>query len=374
MKITPFALERYFARYEFTARYLLSSSDCEALSMKELVGMASPDTRKIWEGLSLGYTESSGHLLLREKICTLYDDLDAEDVLVTVPEEGIFLAMNSLLKKGDHVICISPAYQSLYEIARSAGCEVTPWQARTQEEKWFFDIDDLREAIRSNTKMIIVNFPHNPTGYLPTAEVLKEIVSLATEKGIYLFSDEMYRGLELSGRTTLPGACDIYRNAISLSGLSKTYGLPGLRIGWLASKNRDVIKRVSSLKDYTTICHSAPSEVLGIIALENASLISRRNLAIVEKNLKMAREFFSGYKDKFTWFEPLAGSIAYPRLEMDMDVFDFCEGSVRDKNVMVVPSRSLLDESQHFRIGLGRRNFPEALSVFEEYVRGISQK
>ena len=125
------------------------------------------------------------------------------------------------------------------------------------------------------------------------------------------------------------------------------------------------------MKDYTTICHSAPSEILAIIALENASEIARSNLALVEKNLELARDFFSRYKDKLTWFEPLAGSIAYPALEMDMDVFDFCEGSVREKNVMVVPSRSLLDESQHFRIGFGRRNFPEALSVFEDYVRGI---
>jgi len=371
MKIRSFDLERYFALYEFSAEYLLSSSDCEALSMKELIEMASPGTLVIWEELRLGYTESAGHPLLREKISSLYENMGPDNVLVAVPEEGIFIAMNALLDQGDHVVCISPAYQSLYEIARSIGCSVTPWEKEIRDGKWHFDTNTLEQAITEKTKMIIVNFPHNPTGWLPSPAEQKKIVSIASERGIYLFSDEMYRGLETGNREMLPGACDLYRNAISLSGLSKTYGLPGLRTGWLVCENPDIRKRLASFKDYTTICHSAPSEILSIMALENASRLASRSLEIVEENLGHARNFFDSYKDLFTWMEPAGGSIAYPRLDLDVDVFDFCEGAVKEKNVMVVPSKVLGDDSRHFRIGLGRKNFPEALEAFEEYVKEL---
>jgi len=371
MKIKPFVLERYFAQYEFSVKYLLSCSDCEALTRKELLEMASPESLKMWEDMTFHYTESPGHPVLREKICSLYDTMHPEETLVAVPEEAIFLAMHALLKKGDHLVCISPAYQSLYEIAASIGCDVTNWEIVEGDGQWHLDMDALEKALTPRTKMIVVNFPHNPTGYVPTPEEQAKIVSLASDRGLYLFSDEMYRGLELEGTTPLKGACDLYRNAITLSGLSKTFSLPGLRVGWLASKNRDVLSRIATLKDYTTICNSAPSEILGIMALENAPAIAEKNRALVTRNLALAREFFSDHEDKFTWFEPKGSSIAYPRLDLEMDVFEFCEGAVRTKNVMVVPSKALLDESNHFRIGLGRVNFPEALEVFGEYVEEI---
>ena len=371
MKIKPFVLERYFARYEFSVKYLLSCSDCEALTRKELLEMALPESLKLWENLKFSYTESPGHPVLREKICSLYETMQPEETLVAVPEEAIFLAMNALLKKGDHLVCISPAYQSLYEIAASIGCEVTNWQVVEGKGKWHLDLDALEKAMTPKTKMIVVNFPHNPTGYVPTPEEQEKMISLASDRGIYLFSDEMYRGLELEGITPLKGACDLYRNAITLSGLSKTYSLPGLRVGWLASKNRDVMSRIAALKDYTTICNSAPSEILGIMALENASSIAANNTELVSRNLAMAREFFAERWDRFTWFEPRGSSIAYPRLDLDMDVFEFCEGAVKSRNLMVVPSKALLDESNHFRIGLGRVNFPEALAVFGEYLKEL---
>lgn len=369
MRPRVFDLERYFALYEFSARYLLSSSDCEPLSMAELIQKASPETAELWKDLSLGYTESAGLPLLREKICSLYENMSPGDILVAVPEEGIFIAMNALLEEGDHLVCISPAYQSLYEIARAIGCDVTFWQGKVRKGKWHFDTEELEKTLTERTKMIVVNFPHNPTGWLPTTEELEKILSLASQRNIYLFSDEMYRGLEISRKSSLPGACDLYSRAITLSGLSKTYGLPGLRTGWLACSSNDVLKEMASFKDYTTICHSAPSEILSVMALENSSDLALRSREIVGKNLELARDFFSRYSDIFTWIEPMGGSIAYPSLDLEMDVFDLCEGAVKQKNVMVVPAKVLGDRSNHFRIGLGRKNFPKALRAFEEYVK-----
>jgi aspartate/methionine/tyrosine aminotransferase len=141
--IAPFKLERYFARHEFKARYLLSASDCEALSMKELLALADEDGLARWQSLSLGYTESLGLPVLRSEIARLYQAVPAEHILTLTPEEGIYIAMQALLKPGDHVICLFPAYQSLYEIARSIGCEVTPWMLRPDGDRWRLDFEAL---------------------------------------------------------------------------------------------------------------------------------------------------------------------------------------------------------------------------------------
>ncbi|MGB5845242.1 MAG: aminotransferase class I/II-fold pyridoxal phosphate-dependent enzyme, partial [Anaerolineales bacterium] len=152
MEIAPFQLERYFAKYEFSARYLLSSSDCESLSMKELLEMADAEIKNMWEQLKLGYTESWGHPLLREEIAQIYQGFDQAEVLVVVPEEGIYLLMHAVLQAGDHVICTYPGYQSLYEIARSIGCEVSTWEP-DEKQGWSFPIDELAEKMRANTKL-----------------------------------------------------------------------------------------------------------------------------------------------------------------------------------------------------------------------------
>jgi aspartate/methionine/tyrosine aminotransferase len=223
MRIEPFALERYFAAHEFSARYLLSASDCEALRLSELLDLADPETLRWWEDLVLGYTESQGHPLLRQEIARLYRTAGPDDILVAAPEEAIFIAMNALLGPGDHVIVISPAYQSLYEIAISLGCRVSRWPVELHGDEWRLDPDRLGGLCSPSTQLIVVNFPHNPTGYLPAREVLGQIVEQAARYGIPIFSDEMYRLLEYDGGRRLPSLIDVYDGAIVLSGLSKTF-------------------------------------------------------------------------------------------------------------------------------------------------------
>src|SRR3990167_5627337 len=192
MKFNPFKLERYFAKYEFSAKYLLSSSDCDGLDQKQLLQLADEETKSLWGNLRLGYTESIGHSLLRQEISKLYPGISQNEALVIVPEEGIFIALNTILEKGDHVICTFPGYQSLYSIAESLGCEVSKWMP-DEEKGWYFDPEDLEKLIKPNTKLIIINFPHNPTGYLASKVDYEKIINIAKERNIFLFSDEMYR-------------------------------------------------------------------------------------------------------------------------------------------------------------------------------------
>ena len=257
VKLRPFRLERYFADYEFSAKYLLSSSDCEGLLQSDLLALADGEMQQAWDLLRLGYTESLGHPTLRAQIGRLYAGISADNCLVIVPEEGIFLALNAILGQGDHVICTFPGYQSLYEIAEAAGCEVTKWSPE-ENNAWRFNPDFLEENIRPNTKLLIVNFPHNPTGYLPAVEDYLKIVDFARRHNLYLFSDEMYRFLEYDPSSRLPSACEVYPKAISLFGMSKTFGLAGVRIGWLVTRDSELLANMATLKDYTTICSSVP--------------------------------------------------------------------------------------------------------------------
>jgi aspartate/methionine/tyrosine aminotransferase len=285
MRLEPFKLERFFARHEFTAPYLLSASDCEALSLPELLARADPEGLTLWREMRLGYTESQGHPLLRAEVARLYASVGADQVLIAVPEEAIFILMHSLLAPGDHAVILTPACQSLYEVARAACGEVTRWDLLPASGTWRLDLDRLERSLSARTRLLVVNFPHNPTGFLPSRAKWEAIVGLACRRGLYLLGDEMYRFLEHDPAARLPAACDLYEKGVSLSGLSKAFGLAGLRLGWLAARDAGLLARCQVLKDYTTICHSAPSEVLAIIALRAREVILARNREIVSVNL-----------------------------------------------------------------------------------------
>jgi aspartate/methionine/tyrosine aminotransferase len=370
MPIEPFLLERYFALYEFKAKYLLSSSDCESLQMAELVEMASPESRDMWARLKLGYTESQGHPRLREAVAGLYAQVPPENVLIAAPEELIFIAMQTLLEAGDQVIAIWPAYQSLHELGRSKDCQVTRWEVRLGGAGWTLDLDELKRNINAHTRMIIINFPHNPTGFLPKVADLQAIIELARDHGLYLFSDEMYRLLEQDPARRLPAVCDLYEKGISLSGLSKTFSLPGLRIGWLATQQKDLLERWITYHDYTTICNSAPSEILAIMALQGQERIIRQNLGIIRDNIVAVEALFSRHPRNFAWFPPEAGSVAFPQWKGKGSVEQFCQDLLDAEGVMVVPGNLFGIQGNHFRLGLGRRNLPEGLMKVDQFLKG----
>ena len=220
MRLDPFKLERYLAQYEFTAPHQLSCSDCDGIEMSELLSLADGESRQLWESLTLGYTEAPGHPLLRSEIAGMYSGAGADDVLVAAPEELIFLAVNSIVRNGDHVVCTFPAYQSLYQIAEGMHCEVTFWQA-DEKQGWRFEPARLAEMIRPSTRLIVVNFPHNPTGALPSRDDFDAVVEIARRHNLTLLCDEMYRLLEYDEAARLPAAVEVYERAVSLSGMSK---------------------------------------------------------------------------------------------------------------------------------------------------------
>jgi aspartate/methionine/tyrosine aminotransferase len=216
--------------------------------------------------------------------------------------------------------------------------------------------------------VVVVNFPHNPTGFLPDSKFFQELSDLSGKHGFIIFSDEVYRGLELDPSDRLPAAAELNDRAVSLGVMSKTYGLAGLRIGWVATRNARIFNDMAAFKDYTTICNSAPSEFLATLALKNAGTIADRNRRIVQDNLDLLDRFFAGHAELFHWCRPKAGSVAFPML-LKGRVDEFCNDLVEKVGVLLLPG-TLYDKGLNaFRVGFGRKNVPEALRQLDAYLK-----
>jgi aspartate/methionine/tyrosine aminotransferase len=367
MRLNAFKLERYFAKHEFSAPWPLCSSDCESMQLRDLLALE-PDAAARFESLWLGYTESSGHPELRQAISAMYAHITADQVLVHAgAEEAIFNFMNVALGPGDHVVVHAPYYQSLGEVARGIGAEVSKWQG-DPGRAWQLDLEVLKAGLTSRTKIVVVNFPHNPTGFLPTLAFARELAALSERHGFIIFSDEVYRGLELTPNDRLPSFADMNDRAVSIGVMSKTFGLAGLRIGWIATRNNQILSELAAFKDYTTICNSAPSEFLATLALRNAKVIVERNLQIIRRNLDCLDTFFQSHTDLFNWYRPKAGSVVFPGL-LKGTVDKFCTDLIEKAGILLLPGSLYEKGLNAFRVGFGRKNVPDALQRFEAHLR-----
>lgn len=372
-RMRDFALEVYFSKWEFVAKYNMAGSDAENISLKELLAMAAPDDCAAFESLSLGYTETFGAPSLREEIAKTYDTVSPEHLLCFAgAEEAIYTAMQVLLEPEDHAIVITPNYQSAETVPLSI-CAVTGVPLEI-DSGWDLDIELLRQAVRPSTKVISINFPNNPTGRILPRASFDAIVEICRRHGIWLFSDEVYRLIERDPALRLPQAVDVYELGVSLNVMSKAYGLPGLRIGWLACKDRRMLERFERFKHYLSICNSRPSEVLARIALKARDRILDRNRGIVRRNISALNEFFGEYSSLFDWKEPDGGCVGFIRYKGKDGVEAFTQRLVEEAGVLFLPSsmfRSELNEvpPDCMRVGFGRMHVLEGLEVMRNRMR-----
>lgn len=370
--LPEFRLESYFGVWEFKARYHLTASDAQTLSLAALLEMADDEDRRRWEELHLGYIPSEGTPELRRAIAATYESIEPEDVLAFAgAEEGLYCAMHALLTPQDHAVVLVPNYQSMESVPLSI-CQVSGI-ALHERDGWNLDVDELQAALRPNTRVVALNFPNNPTGKIVDPRTLTQIVELCRLHGIYLFSDEVYRGIERDERKRLPQAADLYERALSLNVVSKAYGLPGLRVGWIACRDRDLLARMVGLKHYLSICNAGPSELLATIALKARERILKRNRDLAAENLRKLDSFFARHADRFEWYEPDGGCIAYPRYLGSEGVERFCERLVEDAGVLLLPasmygSELLPTPADRFRIGYGRYGMDDALAAFDAFL------
>ncbi len=370
MNIAPFKIEEYFTQYEFSVRYMMGSSDPETFTLSELVAMADSESLALWNNLALGYTEYYGLPLLKEEISKLYAGLDHKHILVySGAEEAIYITMRVLLKPNDHVVVITPCYNSHKEIPKAIGACVTELALDCKNERWSLDLEKLSSCVTDQTKLIIINFPHNPTGFQPNLETFQSIIDIAKRHQTYLLSDEVFRWSEQEPRDRLPNAVECYEKALSLGVMSKSFGLAGLRIGWIASNLKNLLQEFVSYKNYTSMCNSAPSEILSVIALRNKERILQKIKGITKQNLDLLDNYFQCHSDIYQWERPRAGFVGFPKLKLKINIETFAKKLIEEENVLILPD-TLFDYSDNrFRIGYGRRYFPETLDKLERFTK-----
>lgn len=368
MKYPEFKLESYLAKREFKAPYNICSSDLETHSMKEILQMTDKESLHLWENLQLGYTETEGNPLLRQEICKEYGaKIDLENILCFAgAEEGIYAMANTLLEPSDHAIVITPCYQSLASLPEAI-CSITKIELR-YEESWELDIEQIKKAIKPNTKLLIINFPHNPTGTVISQEKQLSLIELARKHNLWIFSDEVYRLLELNEEDRLEPIASLYERGLSLSVMSKAYGLAGLRIGWIACQDKEMLHKIGKTKHYLSICNSGPSEILSLIALRNQHTIIARNHALMQKNILLLDHFFEEYSDWFEWKRPQGGCIGYPLFKGKMPISIFADKLLQKYGVLILPGTIYDDKQNHFRISFGRIDMPDGLDRLRKFI------
>ena len=374
MIISAFHLEKYFAKYEFTSDYMFSCSDCDGYSMNYILSKASPIEKQMWDNLHLGYTETQGSPFLRKAIKQYYQTVNEENIVVASPGELSFMTMNILLEgvENPHVVVVSPAYQSLYEVLKSLKCDISYWKAQECENEWKFDTNELRSLVKDNTRIIVINFPHNPTGAYLTKQQLQEIVEIAREVGAYIYSDEMYRDLIVAQSSNdesiaISPICDVYEKGISLWGMAKSFGLAGARIGWIATQDSELVEQLLQFKPYLSMCSSSPSEILSTIVLNHKEVFLNPNIDKIRKNVALFQNSIN--EGKLPWVEkfipPVAGSIAFVKIRCNGSSLEWSENLVQKSSILTVPAEMFEYDGTFLRIGFGRENFGEVLKMLE---------
>ncbi len=373
-RLPDFRLEVYFSRWEFTARYHMTASDAQSMTLRDLLALASDDERAQWEQCSLGYTPTWGDPALRTAIAQTYDGLTPSDVLCFAgAQEGLWCALHAMLEPGDHAIVTVPAYQSLEAIPRAICGDAVTAIALQPDDQWRLDLDAVARAFRPNTRVVVVNVPNNPTGAVPTRDEFARLVTLCAERDVALLSDEVYRGLERDPARTLPQAADIYHRALSLNVVSKAYGFPGLRIGWIATRDRPLLERMEKMKHYLSICNAAPSELLARIVLRNRDTLLARTRERCRANLATLAVFFSEFGDRYVWNEPAGATIAFPRYLGADGVEEHCRRLVEEAGVLLAPASMYRSDLapvpvDRFRVGFGREGIDAGLAAWRAFL------
>ncbi|MBX9697236.1 MAG: aminotransferase class I/II-fold pyridoxal phosphate-dependent enzyme [Alphaproteobacteria bacterium] len=373
-QLPTFKLEKFLNQWEFKSRYLLCCSDGESMTMQDLLSMADEGDQHLWKTLDFKYTEPKGHPKVLEAIAQHYNGqggltFDASQIVTFAgAEEAIFCTLMTLINPGDHVITLSPNYESLEKLPRHFGADVSVLELQ-EADHWRLDLRALEKMITPKTTMIILNYPHNPTGSHLSFKEMQTIVEVARAHNLYLFNDEVYRFMEIDPLDRIPPVACLYEKGISVSVMTKAYGLAGLRVGWVAHQNNKLLSSILNTKFYTSICNSAPSEILALIALKNSSKIIEKAQILRQKNLRLLDAFLMRHKDHLSWVRPKAGCIGLIRIkDTTINAEALSTQALDQEGVLIMPASLMGGRSEHFRVGFGRENFEESLHHFEKVI------
>jgi aspartate/methionine/tyrosine aminotransferase len=376
MKIEPFLLERWMTRHETHVKYDIAESGILPLSTSDLLAFEPEGERaatlESLLNLPLGYSEARGTMALRSALAATYQSVSPDQILVTTGAiEANFLLFNVLLDAGDHVIAPYPAYQQLYTVPRAIGCDVSLWKVGP-ETNYRYDVDALERLITPKTRLIIVNTPHNPTGAMLSPPDAARVYDLAQSVGAWVIGDEAYRWLSVpDGDAFAPPVVDSGPRGISVGTLSKPYGLPGLRIGWIAGP-ADLVEKCWGMRDYISLSPGKLNDALACLGLKHHEKIIARNREIITANLAAASQWIDSRRDMLSWTPPKGGLLALLKYNLPVDSLTLADKLATEYSVMLAPG-SAFGYEHHLRLGIGQRpdlfatGLSEAGRAFDTY-------
>lgn len=367
-----FALGGFLERWSPQIRHDLSGSEAATLTLPALLELAEAEDRERWETLGLGYADSRGAAWLRSAIAERYETLDGGHIVCCAgAQEALTSVVRALLAPDDHAVVVVPIYQPS-ERAITSICAATGVPLECHGT-WFLDVDRVGSALRSNTRLVLMNFPNSPTGAPIDPATLAALVALCRRHGIWLVNDEVYGLVDLDSRLPSPRLADAYERGVSINAVSKGLGLPGLRVGWVACQDQRLLTEVQAARSILSGCLATPSEVLAHIALLAEARVVERSKSILESNRRIMELFLTRHFEVFAWRASGNGAFVYlPYLGME-GAERFALELAREAGILVLPSslwRSPLAQvaENHVRIGLGRIGAGTALQALSGYL------
>lgn len=358
MKIEPFALERWMTTWETQVEFDITESGMLPLTTNDLLNFLPPTEREAYLAqlldTRLGYSEAPGSQALRMALASSYERTGPENILVTNGAiEANYLLFNTLLEPGDEVVAVHPAYQQLFSVPRAIGCEVHPWWVQSTPTGFRYDLPQLHRLVNQRTRLIVINTPHNPTGAILSAAELEELYALAEANDALILCDEAYRWLQLPGQEPLPPPLrNLGDRAISVSTFSKPFGLPGLRIGWLAAPAA-IVSACWGMRDYLSLSPGKLNDALALLAFQHRDQIIARNQQIIAANLATAERWFADHADLVRWTPPRAGLLALLHYRLAIHSQELADRLASEYSVMLAPGAAF-DYEYALRIGVGQ--------------------
>jgi aspartate/methionine/tyrosine aminotransferase len=372
MKLETFKMERWQSEWEHLVAYNLSESGVHPLSFEELI---TQDELKDILKTGLGYIQTNGTPELKEEIGRYYPGSNNENIIVTTGSaEANFILMWALLEPGDETIFMLPNFMQIHGLMKAFGADVKTFFLKENLD-WNPDLTELKTLVTRKTKVIAITNPNNPTGSQLTEEARQTITDLAKWADAWLISDEVYQGAEFDGNLT-ESFWGTYRRTLVVSGLSKAYGLPGLRVGWIVGPE-DIVKKSWNYKDYTTITISALSDRLARIVLkpEKRQKILERTRKIIRRNFSILDSWMNKQNGFFHCIPPRAGAIAFARYNMDINATELAHRIRKEKGVLIQPGDQFgMDRYIRFGLGEERKDFIKALKLVEEVLKVLRRK
>ena len=365
MKFPEYKLVKFQSENAHRSKYFMGASGPEAISLQELLSLSSAEDRQRWQGFSLGFASSQGDEQLRELIAAEYPGLSAQNIITFAgAQEAIYATYHALLNAADKTQVITPVYEPLSIVAELIGAEVNKVPMKNADSSWQLDMDAWTDRFHPHTKLAVINFPHNPTGAMISRLQLQVMVDQCRDYDCWLFSDEVFRGLEYREADRLPPLASSYEKGISLGVMSKAYGLGGVRIGWVACQDTKLIHQLHEIKQYLSICNSRADEVLASIVLKNSRKLLTQNVEMIRNNLQIIEAASEQFSDRVEWYPPMAGCVAYPRVKNVDAANGFVEEVLDKTGILLVPGECFQQGEAHFRAGFGGRSFAYQFSRF----------